>query len=428
MLHPNKLVLWLFSAIILSCVSASADTKKNSIFTLDRAILQALEHSPRLAAFGSGVAAAKGDLLQSGAWSNPELGVQVENMGGKGKYQGFESLETTYGITQELQIGGKISARKNIARKGLEIAHLDYQAAALDLIRDVTIAYAEAIAAEEYAHLALQQKELAQDVLKSVSERVEAAAAPLIQKSRADVELATATLSLHTATRDSNIARKNLSLLIGTSSSIPKLDRNMLYGATKIKIPNSEGDLTSNPDLAKLDSNLEQSKAKLDLEKANAIPDPRVNVGMRHFNESGDHAVVVGLSIPIPIFNANNGNIEKARSEVNRTQFESRQTMLTMNTDLARSKLQMQEVGQRLGTLKRDILPAAGKAFQLSREGYGAGRFSYMEVLDAQRSLFNARQQYIATLKELHVTKAQIERLSALHLNKILSKGATHAE
>ena len=61
----------------------------------------------------------------------------------------------------------------------------------------------------------------------------------------------------------------------------------------------------------KLNSSLEQSKARLELEQANAIPDPRLSVGVRDFRDSGDQAFIVGVSLPIPVFNANRGNIEE---------------------------------------------------------------------------------------------------------------------
>lgn len=438
-----KLPVWLLCATMLTSAPAFAEPEKQTEpsppaavaapvkatgFTLDDAIAKALVQSPRLQAFGSGVAAAKGELRQSTAWVNPEVGVEAENVAGQGAYKGFDSAEVTYGVTQEITIGGKISARENIAGKGLEIANLDYQAAALDVIRDVTSAYAEAVAAEENVRLATEQKELAQDVLKSVSVRVGAAAAPLIQKSRAEVELSTAIIAQDTAMREREIARKNLAALLGEERLMPTLDSAAFYAVAKPDVTNAEEKLKSNPDLVKLNSGLEQSKARLDLERANAIPDPRLSVGVRDFRDSGDQAFVVGVSLPIPVFNANRGNIEKARNELSRTELENRSATLTVNADLTRAEQQMENAYLRADTLKTEILPSADKAFRLAREGYGLGRFPYLEVLDAQRSLFGVKQQHIAALKEFHTAKAQVERLTAAHLSKIQDKGATHAE
>lgn len=303
----QKKLLWLLCATILTSQPVFAqdaakpepDSKPPAMaveavkfngFTLDDAIAKALGGSPRLKAFNSGVAAAKGELRQSNAWVNPEVGVEAENVAGKGAYKGFDSAEVTYGVTQEITIGGKISARENIAGKGLEIASLDEQAAMLDVIRDVTTAYAEAVAAEENVRLATEQKELAVDVLKSVSVRVGAAAAPLIQKSRAEVERSTASIALDKANRERDISRKKLAALMGEDRFTLALDSTAFYAITKPELAALEEKLKANPDLVKLNSSLEQSKARLDLEQANAIPDPRLSVGVRDFRDSGDQA------------------------------------------------------------------------------------------------------------------------------------------
>ncbi|MDX1975874.1 MAG: TolC family protein [Rickettsiales bacterium] len=399
-----------------------------SAFTLDNAITKALADSPRLKAFNSNVAAAKGELRQSGAWENPEIGVEAENIAGDRNYKGFDSAEVTYGLSQTLQIGGKISARENIAGKGLEIASLDYQSAALDVIRDVTTAYAEAIAAQENVRLAKEQKELAEDVLKSVSVRVGAAAAPLIQKSRAEVEAATALIAYERTLKDRDIIFKNLATLLGQDELNVELDSAAFYATSKPDVITTEEKLNTNPEYQKLNTALEQSRARLDLEQANAIPDPRLSVGMRDFRDSGDKAFILGVSLPIPVFNANRGNIEKARSEISKTESDNRHAILMMSTEMKKAKQQMEAAYFQAKTLNEKILPSADKAFRLAREGYGLGRFPYIEVLDAQRSLFDVKQQRIAALKEFHSSKAQVERLTAMHLPKIQDKGAINAE
>lgn len=427
---------WLLCATLLISQLAFAEEVRSDIagtqvtggLTLDDVVAKALRQSPRLQAFRGAVAAAKGEQRQAGAWSNPELGIQAENVAGNGAYRSFDSAEMTYGVSQEFQIGGKIAAREKVASKGLEIVELERQAASLDVIRDVTAAYAEVVAAEESIKLATEQKNLAEDVLKSVSLRVGSAAAPLIQKSRAEVERSTASVALDRAMRDRNIAFKNLASLLGEEKPSFSFSNAEFYNVSGLGGASFEERLVANPDLVKLNSALEQSRARLDLEKANAIPDPRVNLGIREFRDSGDRAFVVGLSLPIPILNANQGNIQKARGELGRTEFTNRQTVLDVSAKLTEAQQRAENTYLQAETLKNEILPSAGKAFQLAREGYELGRFSYLEVLDAQRSLFGVKQQQIEILKEFHIAKAQVERLTAAHLDKLEKKGTTYAD
>ncbi|TAF14576.1 MAG: TolC family protein [Alphaproteobacteria bacterium] len=437
----QKKLLWLLCATIVTCQPVFAQNAANikldgkpltavavasakpKGFTLDDAIAKALAQSPRLKAFNSGVAAAKGEQRQAGAWQNPEISYTNENFGGGAAYKAISPQQNSFGVTQLIEVGGKISARENIAGKGVEIASLDEQAAKLDIIREVTTAYADAVAAEENVRLASEQKDLAEDVLKSVSIRVAAAAAPLIQKSRAEVERSTATIALDTAMREREITQKNLATLLGEERVMFTLDSRAFYVVTKPDIAGIEEKLKVNPNLVKLGALTEQSKARLDLEKANAIPDPRFTVGMIDIPSARDRAFMVGVSLPIPVFNANRGNIEKARNEVSRTEFENHNAVLTINADLTRAQQQMENAYLRAETLKHEVLPSAEKAFTLARHGYELGRFPYLEVLDAQRSLFTVKQQQITALKEYHAARAMLERLSAIHAARIDIKG-----
>jgi outer membrane protein, heavy metal efflux system len=309
-----------------------------------------------------------------------------------------------------------------IADKGVQIAGLELQAASLDLIRDVTIAYAEAVAAEENVRLATEQKALAEDVLKSVTARVDAAASPLIQKSRAEVERASAAVALDSAQRERAISFKTLATLLGDKDAAFKLDSKAFFTLGKKESAVDEEQLKDNPDLAKLGTALEQSKARLELERANAIPDPMLNAGLVQIPSARGSALVMGLSIPIPVLNVNRGNIRKAQSEVIKTEEDNRYAELSLKSDLTRAEQQMKNAYVMARTLSTEILPSAQKAFSLAREGYGLGRFPYIEVLDAQRSLFGARQQHIAALRAYHTSRAMLERLTAKH------GGATTAE
>jgi cobalt-zinc-cadmium efflux system outer membrane protein len=440
----QKKLLWLLCATILTSqpvfaqgaarpepdrkpsIAVAVKPIKPSGFTLDEAIAKALEQSPRLKAFNSGVAAARGEQRQAGAWQNPEVNYSLENFGGGAAYNLISPRQNSFGVSQLIEVGGKISARENIAGKGLEIASLDEQAATLDVIRDVTTAYAEAVAAEENVRLATEQKELAVDVLKSVSVRVGAAAAPLIQKSRAEVERSTATIALDKANRERDISRKKLAATMGEDRFTLPLDSTAFYAITKPELAPLEEKLKANPDLVKLGSSLEQSKARLDLERANAIPDPRFNAGIIEIPSANDKAFVVGVSLPIPVFNANRGNIEKARHEVSRTEMDNRQMALNASAELTQAHERMENSFVQAETLKTEILPSADKAFRLAREGYGLGRFPYLEVLDAQRSLFGVKQQQIEAIREFHTAKAQVERLTATRLSQLQKSGENH--
>ncbi len=394
-------------------------SKASSGLTLDQVIATALSQSARLQGVQKGTLAARSERDQAGAWPNPEIDVSAENFAGSGPYGSFKSAELNYGLSQQLPITGKIDARTAIADAGVDVAALDEEAARLDVIRDTTIAFMTAIAAEENLKLATEQKELAADVLQSVSRRVGAAAAPLIQKSRSEVEHATAKLALDKASRERDVARHALTAIMGQDAFEAPLSKDVFYAIDKpdpLSVSRPDDPLI---DRQRQNSTLAQARARVELEQAKALPDPRVSIGVREFQATGDRALLVSLGMPIPIFDLNSGNIEKARHDALRTELDNKQAWLDRSTVLSRAHAQLMRSFVEANTLTASILPSATQAFRLAREGYDAGRFSYLEVLDAQRSLFQARQQKIDALREFHSAKAELARLTSTAVNGV---------
>lgn len=385
------------------------------LMKLEDAITKAIEASPRLQSSKAGFDAAKGAERQAGYWPNPELEFEAENVSGDGQYSGTNSAEYTYGLSQKIEIGGKRSSRKNAAKAVSEAAKVSFMAERMNLERDVHIAYANVLAEEEALELAIEQEKLAKEVLQTVSKRVEAAREPEIQKSKAEVAYATSVISREQEERQLKVSKKNLAQLLGESSLSSSLDHSHFFELdAPLAIETYQEKLRNAPEVL-IASHLEQEKeSMLSFEKAQNIPDPRLNVGVRDFRENGSQAFLFGVSFPIPVMNLNQGNIAKASAELSRARSDSRQMELTLEQSLMENWQHWQTSYSEAKSLKNKILPAADKAFKLAWAGYEKGKFPYLEVLDAQRTLFDARAQYHNSLKNYHSSRANVERLTAI--------------
>lgn len=404
------------------------DVPSSGTLTLQQAIDKAIGNAPRLKSAEAALGASRGERMQADALPNPEIGLEAENFTGSGPYSGFDSSEVTLGVSQTIELGGKRGSRQAAAEQGLRLRGFDYEAERLDLIRDVTIAYAEAVAAQEELKLAAEQKELAADLLKEVNERVGAAREPLIQRSKAEITASTSAFAHERAEREFTHAQHTLASLWGGHHETFALDRESLFALTPPKTEAEvETALDANPNLKRWEAEKARSSALLELEKAQSIPDPRISVGVRDFRGTGDQALMAGISIPIPVFNRNQGNIEKARHEVVKAESDAAATKLTARNSAFQAHEDMINAYRQADILKSSILPAAEKAFRLAREGYRAGKFAYLEVLDSQRTLFETRAQYIAALRDYHKARAETERLTAAHETKNETQGEADA-
>jgi cobalt-zinc-cadmium efflux system outer membrane protein len=196
------------------------------------------------------------------------------------------------------------------------------------------------------------------------------------------------------------------------------LDTEKFYAVAE-PVEASAENLEQSPDANRLNLSLERSKALAKLEEANSVSDPILNLGVRDLKENDSQAFVLGVSIPLQIFDTNSGNIARAKHEVNQLEADNKQAKLDYQIKLNSAESELRSSYLRAKTLKNEIIKSAEEAFKLAKQGYILGRFSYLDVLDTQRTLFDVETQYIESLKDYHFQKTEIERLTAKQMDKL---------
>lgn len=388
------------------------------IVSPDQAVSAALARSPVLRSAEASRQAVRGDALQAPLRPNPEASLSVENfggIGGRGEYRGGRSSESTLGISQRIELGGKRSARVEFASRNGDMAALDYEAARLDLARDVVAALAEAVATARNVTVEQERLQLAIETVRISRGRVEAGREPLLQSRRAEVTRATAEIAVERARREADVALRSLALLIG-SSAVELAPRQSWFdniGPTpRPPLPADPFARTlANPDLAKLDVAVTQQRANLALQRANAVPDVTVSGSVRRFEASRETAFVASVSIPLPVSDRNQGGIARAQAELLRAEVEAERGRLTLATSLTTAERQAELAWRTAQRLRRDALPAAEQAARLASGGFAEGKFTFLEVLDAQRALSDTRSQLNDVRREFHARRAEVERL-----------------
>jgi cobalt-zinc-cadmium efflux system outer membrane protein len=166
-----------------------------------------------------------------------------------------------------------------------------------------------------------------------------------------------------------------------------------------------------NPDMARWATVMAQRQAAITLEEANRVPDPTLGGGFRYFNETTDQALLFKVSLPLPLFDRNQGNVLAARHQLAKAEEERRAATVSVRTALAESYAELSAAFTEASTLRDEVLPGAQLAFDAASEGYRQGKFQFLDVLDAQRTLVEVRGQYIEALATYHKAVAALERL-----------------
>ncbi|MHC4891277.1 MAG: TolC family protein, partial [Planctomycetota bacterium] len=286
----------------------------NGVITLRQALALVLMYNPELRAFSWEVRASEARQLQAGLLPNPEIGVGAEEVGGTGGRSGFNGAETTIQLGQLIELAGKPSKRKRVASLESKLAGWDYEAKRLNVFTEAAHAFVEILAARERLKLAEELAQLSEQIFNTVTQRVDAGKDSPVEKTKAQVALASARIGQKQAYQRLVSARKRLAATWGSISPVFEGVSGQLDATFPIP---SETELRrlleQNPDLSRWAVEMERRRAALELEKANAITDPTIFGGMQRFSETDDTAVVFGLSIPVPAFNRNQGRILEAK-------------------------------------------------------------------------------------------------------------------
>lgn len=382
--------------------------------SLEQAIEAALERSPLLEAAASRARAATANRSQASALPNPEVSIEADNI--FGDYDGLSNAEVTYGVSQLVELPGKRGNRVRSADAENAKAGFGRDAARLDLIRDVTVGFAEVVAAQQEVEILTEEYTLATEVRDSVAAKVKAGKEPPIQNNKAEIERSAREIALDRARRNLVAKKQSLSAMMGEGTqdfivaegTIPALVEPQPFETYRIR-------LIQTPDFKGFDADIDQAKAKLSFERASTVPDPTFNFGVKDLRGDDARAFVAGVSFPFPVFNVNRSGIERAGHELNAVIMDQRTAQLSSEAELNRIHSDFVSAFSEATALQRAVLPGAESAFDFARQGYEAGKFSYLEVLDAQRTLFDTRKQFSQAVLDYQRQRAVIDRMTAAY-------------
>jgi len=389
--------------------------------TLGQALSLVLMRNPELAAFSREVSSKEAGALQANLLPNPGIGLEVENVGGQGIFRGLNAAEITLQFSQLIELGSKRSNRSKLASFETSLAEWDYERKRLDVLLAATIAFVDVLAAQEHLHLNEESLHLSKQVMYTVRERVRAGKASPLEETRTSVMLSSSKIKLEKARRTLSMARQHLASMWSSTSPVFEKaagDLHVIGAIPSLNQLNSR--IKQNPQMARWIIEMERFETVLDLEKANGIPDLTVGGGIRRWEATKDHAFVFGVSMSLPLFDRNQGTIQKARSELEKASEERRASDVRIRTAMSGAYESLISAYAESMSLRNDVLPAAENVFESSREGYRYGKFSFLDVLDAERTLIDVRGQHIEALAAFHRATALMKWLLGEPMDEIV--------
>jgi cobalt-zinc-cadmium efflux system outer membrane protein len=380
--------------------------------TLRAALQRALAASPKLTAAERDIGIATGKRIQAGAVPNPELGATVENIAGSGPYRGARSAETTLQLSQLVELGGKREARIAAGAAATDAARWQRQAIALEIMSETATAYIAVLASQHRIQILEQQVAALDRLTPLLQRRVDAGASSPSEILRAQVAADLVRVERERTKTTLATERRGLTLMMGDAT--PKFgavagNLNDLRPLPSFKLVLDAID--GNPQLARWSAVRAQRDAELLTARLKPIPDVRASVGWRNFQESRDGALVVGISIPLPVWDRNQGDILAARESADKVQAERAVNKTALISVAGRAYDAANGALQEIKLLRTSVLPNARRASEAIQDGYAQGRFTLLELLDVQATASEAALREQEALRTFHIAVATIEGL-----------------
>ena len=373
--------------------------------SLAKAIELALEGNPEVAAAKRQWEATEGQVLQGRSRPNPELAYSLEDTRSKTRTQSWQ-------LNLPVELGGKRAARTKAAEKTREQAQAQLAELQATVRANVAAAYFDVLTAQERLVLARDSAALAKSSTDTVSKRVAAGKVSPVEESKARVAEAGVRVELAQAASEQRNALSRLFALLGRIDA----PYTVLEGkAENLPSVPSLADLqpliSSAPGVVLARIEVDRREALTALELSKRVPDVTVSVGMQRSNETQRNVLLFGVSVPLPVFDRNQGNLLEALKLEDKARDELQAATVRLHSEVAQARERLSTITAEVQSLQQEVLPGAKSAYDAATIGFENGKFNFLEVLDAQRTYFTAKSQYLKALGEAHRAAADIDRL-----------------
>ena len=398
-------------ALLIVIIPARAAERVRGL-TLPQALQRALAANPRLTAAERDIGIAGGLRIQAGVLPNPDVQFELDNALGSGPDKGLRSAETNLQLSQLVELGGKREARVAAGEAGIGAAVWQRRATRLEVLSEAAIAFITIVSSQRRIEIFDEQIASFDTLMPLLQRRVQEGASSPAETLRAQVAADLFRVERERAKTQLALARRDLAILMGDSS--PR------FGVAAGRLSNI-GDppafrsvlqaIEANPQLMRWTAVAAQRNAELLIARLKVIQDPRISVGWRHFQDTNDNAVRLSVSVPLPVFDQNTGNIIAAQETLAKTDAERATNKLALTSIVGRAYDTLTGALAEIKLLRSSIIPNSRNAAETIQSGYLQGRFTLLELLDVKGSVLQAQLREQEALQNFHVAIATIEGL-----------------
>jgi len=380
----------------------------DSILSLDDVLKLVANENPAFRSFSFQLKAAKSNLKQAGLWSNPNLDVEIGEVGWD--TPGFRESEFTVSLSQEFEFFGQRGARRNVAKAGIDATNLQIKLSAFDLYLETKQRFYTLAHAQQNVMLFQASAALAKEIVENITYKLDRGATLKSELILAQLEERRAQLALDQAKQDVMAIEYSLISLWNGKPSGVKLSIDTEPDFTKLldHVTSISNRIDSTRDIAQTHGELELLQAEKALVVAESKPTITFSGGFKRFEVNNSKSFLFGISLPIPFFNRNQGARESIDASLRSLEYKVERLRNETRANVQSQTTRLKQLIDKHATLDYSLLPTAEHAYNTLQNAYEAGRIPYTQLLEAERSLNNL------SLEHNDVLLAIQERIIAL--------------
>ena len=368
-------------------------------------------NNPEVRAAWNDVGAAAGRAWQAEFYPNPNLEFEAEGI--PASEVGLGHSENKVAIVQPVILGGRRSAAVSAASVERDSRSLLVQSKLREVQSELQRIHVELVYLKQAIVLHSELGDIAQETLRVARTRFDAKAAPESEVIKAQIDVHELGLSRRRLDRLLTASSEQLTSLLGgvrvpveiiggrLPGELPELDIHRLQVAVRER----------HPAVLAAEKNVEVANHRIDEAKAERIPDIGVRLAYGRNAATDEDLIEVGISIPLPLFNRNQGRILESRHLASKAKRDAESLVNNLLSELAMWRASYMTACDEVETLQRQIVPAAERAFQQTKEGYQAGKIGFLDLLDAQRTLARGQLSLLESVKDMNVARAELWKI-----------------
>jgi cobalt-zinc-cadmium efflux system outer membrane protein len=417
---------WFIYLFLLPASVVAEPVPVREMLTLDQAVVDVLENNPTLIAAGYESKAAAARIRAEKMSPGFSTTLDLENFGGTGLRSGTDVMETTLSLSKVLELGEKSELRSNVAQQKAMLLRNEQDAVRLDLLAETTKRFIQVVTDQEKLKIARQSLAIAEDTEKMVKRRVKAGKSANTEIRRVKINVARKSLQLEHAEHELASSRVRLAIMWGkTQPEFSTAFANLFDIKPVESFDELAGLLQRNPDLVRFATEERLNYSRLQLTESSRKPDVEVTGGLRHYNLLDDAAFVFSLNIPLGTSSRAAPKAEEVEFMRQREPHLLTQRTLELYAALFEVYQESSHAFEAVTTLRQTIIPQAASALNDYEKGYAAGRYSFLELTEAQNTLIESRLEAIITAADYHRFQIELDRLTGAGLSSKMPSGAS---